>query len=57
MFVEPMHPNLREKAEALSAQPGVYVFKDETGQPIYAGKGSPDIPAFNPYWGKPAVRN
>ena len=33
-----MNPNLREKAEALPAQPGVYVFKDEKGQPIYVGK-------------------
>jgi excinuclease ABC subunit C len=29
---------LAEKAEALPAQPGVYVFKDEAGQPIYVGK-------------------
>ena len=29
---------LPEKAEALPAQPGVYVFKDEAGQPIYVGK-------------------
>ena len=33
-----MNPNLQEKAEALPAQPGVYVFKDETGKPIYVGK-------------------
>jgi excinuclease ABC subunit C len=35
---EPVNSNLREKAEALPAQPGVYVFKDERGQPIYVGK-------------------
>jgi excinuclease ABC subunit C len=29
---------LAEKAEALPAQPGVYIFKDETGRPIYVGK-------------------
>jgi excinuclease ABC subunit C len=29
---------LVEKAEALPAQPGVYIFKDETGRPIYVGK-------------------
>jgi excinuclease ABC subunit C len=29
---------LHEKAEALPAQPGVYVFKDENGKPIYVGK-------------------
>ena len=33
-----MNPQLREKAEALPAQPGVYVFKDEAGKPIYVGK-------------------
>ncbi len=31
------HP-LRPKADALPARPGVYIFKDETGQPIYVGK-------------------
>jgi excinuclease ABC subunit C len=31
-------PALPEKAAALPAQPGVYVFKDEAGQPIYVGK-------------------
>ncbi|MDR3675620.1 MAG: excinuclease ABC subunit UvrC [Acidobacteriota bacterium] len=35
---EPLNSTLREKAEALPAQPGVYVFKDENGQPIYVGK-------------------
>jgi excinuclease ABC subunit C len=29
---------LAEKAETLPAQPGVYIFKDETGRPIYVGK-------------------
>jgi len=33
-----VNPNLHEKAEALPAQPGVYVFKDENGKPIYVGK-------------------
>ena len=33
-----MNPQLHKKAEALPAQPGVYVFKDETGKPIYVGK-------------------
>ena len=33
-----MNPNLHNKAEALPAQPGVYVFKDESGKPIYVGK-------------------
>jgi excinuclease ABC subunit C len=33
-----VNPNLREKSEALPAQPGVYVFKDERGKPIYVGK-------------------
>jgi excinuclease ABC subunit C len=33
-----MNSGLREKAEALPAQPGVYVFKDERGKPIYVGK-------------------
>ena len=31
-------PNLRQKSEALPAQPGVYVFKDDRGKPIYVGK-------------------
>ena len=33
-----MNAKLHEKAEALPAQPGVYVFKDESGKPIYVGK-------------------
>jgi len=31
-------PRLREKAEALPALPGVYIFKDEQQRPIYVGK-------------------
>jgi excinuclease ABC subunit C len=33
-----MNPTLGEKAEGLPAQPGVYIFKDEAGRPIYVGK-------------------
>ena len=33
-----MNPALVEKAESLPAQPGVYIFKDETSRPIYVGK-------------------
>ncbi|HZO99192.1 MAG TPA: excinuclease ABC subunit UvrC [Terriglobia bacterium] len=33
-----MNPTLRQKAEALPAQPGVYIFKDDDGRPIYVGK-------------------
>ena len=33
-----MNPALVEKAEILPAQPGVYIFKDETSRPIYVGK-------------------
>jgi excinuclease ABC subunit C len=33
-----VNPLLVEKAETLPAQPGVYIFKDETGRPIYVGK-------------------
>jgi excinuclease ABC subunit C len=33
-----VNPELPEKAQALPAQPGVYVFKDEAGRPIYVGK-------------------
>ena len=33
-----MNPNLKEKAEGLPALPGVYVFKDASGQAIYVGK-------------------
>ncbi len=33
-----MNPSLIEKAEALPSQPGVYLFKDGTGCPIYVGK-------------------
>jgi excinuclease ABC subunit C len=33
-----LNPKLSEKAEALPAQPGVYVFKDESGKPVYVGK-------------------
>jgi excinuclease ABC subunit C len=29
---------LKQKAEDLPAQPGVYIFKDEAGRPIYVGK-------------------
>jgi excinuclease ABC subunit C len=33
-----VNPALVEKGETLPAQPGVYIFKDETGRPIYVGK-------------------
>ena len=33
-----MNPALAEKAETLPVQPGVYIFKDDTGRPIYVGK-------------------
>jgi excinuclease ABC subunit C len=33
-----VNPTLVEKAEMLPAQPGVYIFKDETSRPIYVGK-------------------
>jgi excinuclease ABC subunit C len=33
-----VNPALVEKAEILPAQPGVYIFKDETSRPIYVGK-------------------
>jgi excinuclease ABC subunit C len=33
-----VNPALVEKAETLPAQPGVYIFKDEAGRPIYVGK-------------------
>src|SRR5271157_2586780 len=33
-----MNDALRQKAEALPAQPGVYIFKDDSGTPIYVGK-------------------
>ena len=33
-----MEPTLREKAEAAPVQPGVYIFKDAAGQPLYVGK-------------------
>jgi excinuclease ABC subunit C len=35
---EEVNSALCEKAEALPAQPGVYIFKDETGKPVYVGK-------------------
>lgn len=33
-----MNEKLAEKAESLPAQPGVYIFKDALGRPIYVGK-------------------
>jgi len=33
-----VEPTLREKAEAAPVQPGVYMFKDAAGQPLYVGK-------------------
>ena len=33
-----MPESFREQAEALPAQPGVYIFKDDDGRPIYVGK-------------------
>jgi len=33
-----VNPALAEKAEALPAQAGVYIFKDEAGRPVYVGK-------------------
>ncbi len=33
-----MNPSLSEKAEGLPNQPGVYIFKDGEGRPVYVGK-------------------
>ena len=33
-----MNETCREKAEGLPDQPGVYIFKDDAGRPIYVGK-------------------
>ncbi|HEV2352046.1 MAG TPA: excinuclease ABC subunit UvrC [Terriglobia bacterium] len=33
-----MNQTCREKAEGLPDQPGVYIFKDDAGRPIYVGK-------------------
>jgi excinuclease ABC subunit C len=33
-----MNETCREKAEGLPDQPGVYIFKDDSGRPIYVGK-------------------
>jgi excinuclease ABC subunit C len=33
-----VNPALTDKAESLPAHPGVYIFKDESGRPIYVGK-------------------
>jgi len=33
-----LNPVLAKKAEALPAQPGVYIFKDDSGKPVYVGK-------------------
>jgi excinuclease ABC subunit C len=33
-----LNETCRQKAEALPNQPGVYIFKDEAGRPIYVGK-------------------
>jgi len=33
-----LDPALAKQAEALPAQPGVYIFKDEAGKPVYVGK-------------------
>ncbi|MGD0922623.1 MAG: excinuclease ABC subunit UvrC [Terriglobia bacterium] len=33
-----MNESLAQNAETLPAQPGVYIFKDEAGRPIYVGK-------------------
>jgi excinuclease ABC subunit C len=33
-----VNPTLAQRAEALPTQPGVYIFKDEAGRPIYVGK-------------------
>jgi len=33
-----MNETCRQKAEGLPDQPGVYIFKDDTGRPIYVGK-------------------
>jgi excinuclease ABC subunit C len=33
-----LDPALAKKAEALPAHPGVYIFKDESGKPVYVGK-------------------
>jgi excinuclease ABC subunit C len=36
--MSPVNSALIEKAESLPTHPGVYIFKDETGRPIYVGK-------------------
>ena len=33
-----MNQHLKERAEELPARPGVYLFKDSAGRPIYVGK-------------------
>ena len=33
-----MNPGLEEKSKVLPTQPGVYVFKDGAGRPVYVGK-------------------
>ena len=33
-----MNAKCREKSELLPNQPGVYLFKDDAGRPIYVGK-------------------
>src|SRR5262249_5089978 len=33
-----MNETCRAKAEAVGNQPGIYVFKDDSGRPIYVGK-------------------
>ncbi len=35
-----MNPSLAQKAESLPAQPGVYLFRDVQGRPVYVGKAN-----------------
>ena len=50
-----MNENCRRKAEDLPALPGVYIFKDHAGRPIYVGKAKSLRARVRSYFQEPAT--
>ncbi|MCE2422621.1 MAG: excinuclease ABC subunit UvrC [Gemmatimonadetes bacterium] len=48
---------LRDKAKDLPRSPGVYMFRDDRGEPLYVGKAHSLRSRVGSYFGKPALRS
>src|SRR5207245_7781283 len=53
--VSPVTETCRRKAEDLPALPGVYIFKDHAGRPIYVGKAKSLRARVRSYFQEPAT--